>query len=171
MNRDNKLFLSVLTFILLIVLVGCMSTNLGDSSMPGETLPAQGNLNPDNQSSAVGEETQITSYAMMPAPVLGVVLDQDGKVLFVKSGSAAEKAGVAVDDVLESVNGISISSDREKAHEVISSTADGELIDLQYNHGGRSITTKAQPSRPTPLLRADGTMTTPTPVLPPEDYL
>lgn len=46
----------------------------------------------------------VTAFQLSPAPVLGIVIDQEMKIISVESDSAAEQAGLQVGDILKSIH-------------------------------------------------------------------
>ena len=96
MNK-KKIYTLIETSLLIIFLVtGCVSQN------STKNIPDQ------------SEETKIVAYALYPEPVLGIVIDSDGKILHVEPGSAAERAGLVSGDILISIDSISVNSERDK---------------------------------------------------------
>ncbi|HAF47924.1 MAG TPA: hypothetical protein DCL08_01630 [Anaerolineaceae bacterium] len=73
----------------------------------------------------------------MPAPVLGVVIDSNGKILHVKSGSAAESFGLLVGDTLISIDGVSIISERDKVRELIRANTEKTETELRYQRNDK----------------------------------
>jgi S1-C subfamily serine protease len=121
------------------------------------------NLTP-NQSES---ETPYASFSSYPAPVLGVVIDEFGKVINVEPGSAAEEAGITRDDILETVNGVSVNLERENVRRMVRETSSDRFLRVKLNRKGSEIEISVKPTPPTP--RTDKAI--PTPVSPPFDYL
>jgi membrane-associated protease RseP (regulator of RpoE activity) len=117
-------------------------------------------------SSTDTSETSI-AFVSMPAPVLGIVIDQDNTVKYVEPGSSAEQAGISQGDILQTVNGLSINSDREKVRKIIREAGKDQILSIHLKRKGNDIVIQVKPAPPTPKLG----MATPTPVFPPFDYL
>gem|GEM_PF-6592063 len=54
----------------------------------------------------------VTMFAVEPAPVLGVVVDQNMQIIFIEPESAAERAGFKIGDTLVRVNSIRVDKPR-----------------------------------------------------------
>ena len=117
------------------------------------------------------EETKIVAYALYPEPVLGIVIDSDGKILHVEPGSAAERAGLVSSDILISIDSISVNSERDKVRDLIRSNTEEMKMEIQYQRGENVIVTQITPSQKIQQSDDQAPRLTPTPVLPPEDYL
>ena len=153
MNR-KKIYTLIETSLLIIFLVtGCVSQN------STKNIPDQ------------SEETKIVAYALYPEPVLGIVIDSDGKILHVEPGSAAERAGLVSSDILISIDSISVNSERDKVRDLIRSNTEEMKMEIQYQRGENVIVTQITPSQKIQQSDVQAPRLTPTPVLPPEDYL
>ena len=142
---------------------------LGVAACVQSTTPAA------TQSTTRSVEVVSASYA---APGLGIVIDEKMQVVNVESGSAAELAGVQIGDLLQSLDGISFATEREKVRYTVatSRTIDEEKgqympldkpLQLLLIRKGETMTLPITPGgtgRP-----GDGP--TPTPVWPPFDRL
>jgi membrane-associated protease RseP (regulator of RpoE activity) len=78
---------------------------------------------------------QSIPHGLMPAPALGVVVDPDMKVIDIDPGSAAEKAGIQVGDVLLSVDDVPLASERDTAEDLLSESP-GEAVYEKYRETG-----------------------------------
>lgn len=153
MNK-KKIYTLIETSLLIIFLVtGCVSQN-STKNIPGQS-----------------EETKIVAYALYPEPVLGIVIDSDGKILHVEPGSAAERAGLVSSDILISIDSISVNSERDKVRDLIRSNTEEMKMEIQYQRGENVIVTQITPSQKIQQSDDQAPRLTPTPVLPPEDYL
>ncbi|GEM_PF-2376999 len=153
MNK-KKIYTLIETSLLIIFLVtGCVSQN------STKNIPDQ------------SEETKIVAYALYPEPVLGIVIDSDGKILHVEPGSAAERAGLVSSDILISIDSISVNSERDKVRDLIRSNTEEMKMEIQYQRGENVIVTQITPSQKIQQSDDQAPRLTPTPVLPPEDYL
>ncbi len=142
-----------ISFIIFVFLTGCATKN--------------SIMEKPNQS----EETKIVTYGLFLQPVLGIVIDSDGKILHVEPGSAAEIAGLMYGDLLISIDGSSIISEREKVRELIRSNTEDREMEIQYQRGEKVFMAQITPSQQMPQSTDQVPKLTPTPVLPPEDYL
>ena len=153
MNK-KKIYTLIETSLLIIFLVtGCVSQN------STKNIPDQ------------SEETKIVAYALYLEPVLGIVIDSDGKILHVEPGSAAERAGLVSGDILISIDSISVNSERDKVRDLIRSNTEEMKMEIQYQRGENVIVTQITPSQKIQNSDDQTPKLTPTPVLPPEDYL
>ena len=153
MNK-KKIYTLIETSLLIIFLVtGCVSQN------STKNIPDQ------------SEETKIVAYALYPEPVLGIVIDSDGKILHVEPGSAAERAGLVSSDILISIDSISVNSERDKVRDLIRSNTEEMKMEIQYQRGENVIVTQITPSQKIQHPDDQTPKRTPTPVFPPEDYL
>ena len=109
----------------------------------------------------------VTFAASYPAQVLGVVIDPEGKVLYVEPGSAAEKGGISIGDVVQKVNNLAVTSERQQIRTEIQETKKGQSVIVALQRNGSFVVLGVKPSPPT--SRAG--MATATPVAPPNDYL
>ena len=109
------------------------------------------------------EEVAAPSMVDFPARVLGIVVDQDMRVLHVESGSAADQAGLHVGDVLETLNGVPFSDNAERVKELIRST---ERVQVTFQRSGENMTLEIIPAPPP----GRPNLPTPTPVPPSQDY-
>lgn len=153
MNK-KKIYTLIETSLLIIFLVtGCVSQN------STKNIPDQ------------SEETKIVAYALYPEPVLGIVIDSDGKILHVEPGSAAERAGLVSGDILISIDSISVNSERDKVRDLIRSNTEEMKMEIQYQRGENVIVALITPSQKIQHPDDQTPKRTPTPVFPPEDYL
>ena len=153
MNKKKIYTLIEISLLFIFLVTGCVSQNVTN----------------DNQDSS--EETRIVDYALFPQPVLGIVIDSEGKILHVEPGSAAEIAGLVSGDILISIDGISVNLERDKVRELIRSNTEEMKMEIQYQRGENVIVTQITPSRQIQQSNDQAPKLTPTPVLPPEDYL
>jgi S1-C subfamily serine protease len=109
----------------------------------------------------------VVSMASYPSAVLGVVIDQAGKVLYVESGSAAERAGIARDDVLQKVNNFSVKSAREQVRSAIQAAEGKQIVIELLKPDGNVTVMNAKLSASAP--RTGSATATPLPAN--EDYL
>jgi predicted metalloprotease with PDZ domain len=104
--------------------------------------------------------------ATSPGDELGVVVDKDMKVLDVEPGSAAEKAGVQVGDVLDTVEGVSVGKDKDKVKNLIREPKKDKKLKLKLKRADKDMEVDISPAPPVPRPGA----ATPTPVFAPQDY-
>ena len=153
MNKKKIYTLIEISLLFICLVTGCISQN------STKELPDQ------------SEETKIVAYALFPQPVLGIVIDNDGKILYVEPGSASERAGLVSGDILISIDGFSVTSERDKVRELIRSNTEEMKMEIQYQRGENVILTQITPSQKIQNSDDQTPKLTPTPVLPPEDYL
>ena len=153
MNKKKIYTLIEFSLLFICLVTGCISQN------STKELPDQ------------SEETKIVAYALFPQPVLGIVIDNDGKILYVEPGSASERAGLVSGDILISIDGVSVTSERDKVREVIRSNTEEMKMEIQYQRGENVIVTQITPSQKIQNSDDQTPKLTPTPVFPPEDYL
>ena len=153
MNKKKIYTLIEFSLLFICLVTGCISQN------STKELPDQ------------SEETKIVAYALFPQPVLGIVIDSDGKILYVEPGSASERAGLVSGDILISIDGFSVTSERDKVRELIRSNTEEMKMEIQYQRGENVIVTQITPSQKIQNSDDQTPKLTPTPVLPPEDYL
>ena len=153
MNKKKIYTLIEISLLFICLVTGCISQN------STKELPDQ------------SEETKIVAYALFPQPVLGIVIDNDGKILYVEPGSASERAGLVSGDILISIDGFSVTSERDKVRELIRSNTEEMKMEIQYQRGENVIVTQITPSQKIQNSDDQTPKLTPTPVFPPEDYL
>lgn len=153
MNKKKIYTLIEISLLFICLVTGCISQN------STKELPDQ------------SEETKIVAYALFPQPVLGIVIDSDGKILYVEPESASERAGLVSGDILISIDGFSVTSERDKVRELIRSNTEEMKMEIQYQRGEIVIVTQITPSQKIQPSDDQTPKLTPTPVLPPEDYL
>jgi S1-C subfamily serine protease len=105
--------------------------------------------------------------ASMPAPVLGIVVDQSMIVLHVEPGSAAEQIGIQRGDLIDAVEGIVVATNREAVRDTIRMAKANQKLHLKIRRSGMELALEVVPSSPA----ARPNQPTPTPVLLPQDYL
>ena len=153
MNKKKIYTLIEFSLLFICLVTGCISQN------STKELPDQ------------SEETKIVTFASFPQPVLGIVIDSDGKILYVEPGSASERAGLVSGDILISLDGFSVTLERDKVRELIRSNTEEMKMEIQYQRGENVIVTQITPSQKIQNSDDQTLKLTPTPVLPPEDYL
>jgi len=153
MNKKKIYTLIEFSLLFICLVTGCISQN------STKELPDQ------------SEETKIVTFASFPQPVLGIVIDSDGKILYVEPGSASERAGLVSGDILISLDGFSVTLERDKVRELIRSNTEEMKMEIQYQRGENVIPTQITPSQKIQNSDDQTPKLTPTPVLPPEDYL
>src|SRR5690606_14185718 len=153
MNKKKIYTLIEFSLLFICLVTGCISQN------STKELPDQ------------SEETKIVTFASFPQPVLGIVIDSDGKILYVEPGSASERAGLVSGDILISLDGFSVTLERDKVRELIRSNTEEMKMEIQYQRGENVILTQITPSQKIQNSDDQTPKLTPTPVLPPEDYL
>lgn len=109
----------------------------------------------------------MASFPSYPSQALGVVIDQDGKVLYVEPGSAAEQAGISRDDVLQEVNNLPVNSEREQVRTTIRESKKDQILSVKLKRNGNGVILNVKPSP----LAPQPSKVTPTPVSAPLDYL
>ena len=153
MNKKKIYTLIEFSLLFICLVTGCISQN------STKELPDQ------------SEETKIVTFASFPQPVLGIVIDSDGKILYVEPGSASERAGLVSGDILISIDGFSVTSERDKVRELIRSNTEEMMMEILYQRGENVILTQITPSQKIQNSDDQTPKLTPTPVFPPEDYL
>ena len=153
MIKKFSFLLTSIVLAILIILTGCQRQDA------------------ETETSNQSEETKVISYVLMPAPVLGVVIDSNGKILHVESGSAAESFGLLVGDTLISIDGVSIISERDKVRELIRANTEKTEMELRYQRNDNIVVIQISPSQQPQFSIDQEIKVTPTPVLPPEEYL
>ena len=111
-------------------------------------------------------ETPIAVFASHPAPVLGVLIDEDGKVVYVEPGSAAEEAGITRGDLLETIAGIAVDK-REDVRVIVRGASSDQFLKVKIKRNGSEIELSIRSRPPTPRTGK----ATPTPVSSLFDYL
>ncbi len=114
---------------------------------------------------------QIEEIFFYAADGLGVVVDENVKVLHVEVGNSAERAGLQVGDILETLDGVSIAKDRELVKEMLRANSHGQLqpekrFKLLLRRGDQELEIEVNPG---PMLPEPGEVGA-TPVWPPQDY-
>jgi S1-C subfamily serine protease len=111
--------------------------------------------------------TTITDYAapVYAALVLGVVVDQQLRVVAVVAGSAAGQAGLQPGDIIARVNGITITS-AAAGKQLIRQAHAGQQIALTVERNGQTLVLPVQLAGP----RGQPGQATPTPVPSNLDY-
>lgn len=110
------------------------------------------------------------TYIEYASDSLGVVVDENLKVLHIEVDSAAEKAGLQLGDILETIDGISFTKDREKARTRITTPrqdqTQAKILKLTFKRADKAfeVDVNLAPPNPQPV---EGTGT---PVPTPEDY-
>ena len=72
------------------------------------------------------------SEASYAAPELGIVVDEKMQVVHVVIGSAAEKAGVQVGDLLQSLDGVALATNVQKVKELVQTSRAIDETTRQY---------------------------------------
>lgn len=96
---------------------------------------------------------------LKPAPVLGVVVDRNLRVVDVEVGSAGEQAGIRRGDVIREVGSAAVATPADAA-EMIRQVKAGQLLVITLSRDGHEVTLQA---RLTPPTGRTG-QSTPTPV-------
>lgn len=109
----------------------------------------------------------VVQFASYPALVIGVVIDPDGNVLYVEPGSAAQQAGITPGDLLQKINNLSVSSERQQIHTAIGETMPGQALIVELKRSGNYLVLSVKPTPPT----SHAGVATATPVAAPNDYL
>ena len=146
---------------LIVMLTGLIGRNAGDRNTATQSVTAQAT------STVVG---LVPIEGSEPAPVLGVVVDGNLKVVDVEGGSAAEKAGVQKGDILKKLDNTALTSPAaamETARQRIRSVP-GQKVDVVLQRGGQEIILQVLPSPPASRGTIDNPAPTPTAV--PADF-
>ncbi|MFN8489282.1 MAG: PDZ domain-containing protein [Caldilineaceae bacterium] len=98
--------------------------------------------------------------------MLGVVVDEHMKVLHVEVASAAEKAGIQVGDILDTLDATSFVKDREKVRAKIIEPKPNKKLKLKFKRADKALEVDVSPAPPNPQP-VEGTGT---PVPTPQDY-
>jgi membrane-associated protease RseP (regulator of RpoE activity) len=111
--------------------------------------------------------TTINDYAapVHAVPVLGVVVDQQLRVVAVTTGSAADQAGLQPGDIIMRVNSTAISS-AAAGKQLIRQARAGQQIVLTVELDGQTLIVPVQPAAP----RGQPGQATPTPIPDGLDY-
>lgn len=101
----------------------------------------------------------ITTTGVGPAPVLGIVIDSNMKVVFVEKGGAADKSGIKIGDTLIRINSKRVKQPKA-AREVFykNSAQKSKLVILR---DGKEMTIEIRPAKP--VARAGQATPTPAP--------
>jgi S1-C subfamily serine protease len=94
------------------------------------------------------------------------VINEDGKVVYVEPGSAAEEAGITRDDILETIDGISVDK-RGDVRLIVRRASSDQFLKVKIRRNGSEIELSIRPTPPTPRTGK----ATPTPVSSLFDYL
>lgn len=122
-----------------------------------------------------GGEEVLMPAASSPADTLGIVVDEKMMVLDVEPNSGAEKGGIQVGDIIESINDIPLTDDlsqETKANNAIQAkmaiweSKEGKVVRVQLQREGKVIILEIIPAPPAPRL-SEATVT---PVAPNMDY-
>lgn len=119
--------------------------------------------------------TVVVHEVLLAAPVLGVVVDKALKVLSVDKYSAAERAGIQVGDVLDTLDDLPIQANIGKVKNRIHSAQKDQVLHLKIIRRGTPLDVAVVPFSsqelvyPTP--EPGRLLPTATPVFPPNDYL
>lgn len=180
-KRTNALPVLAMIFVLPLLL-SCGSTAV-QSSQSTPTTIVQGPVALLPSPTLMGTPgVPSYSYGMI---VLGVVVDSKGTVLQVEKDSGAEKAGIQVGDRIKAINGIDIEKDRGNGKDKVRSIKIGDKVKVKLKRSKTTaqagVETTAQAGVETtdeievevaPYYQGSSQNgETPTPVLPPEDYL
>jgi len=98
------------------------------------------------------------------APVLGIVIDLNGKILHIETNSAAEAAGLQRGDIVQSITGLNVRADRfREIASKVHNTPAGNLINVIVERNNAVTELKVSPKSPV------GTSNQPTPTAVPQD--
>jgi len=153
MIKKFSFLLTSIVLVILIILTGCQRQDA------------------ETETSNQNDETKVIPYGLTPAPVLGVVIDSNGKILHIESGSAAESFGLLVGDTLISIDGVSIISERDKVRELIRANTEKTEMELRYQRNDNIVVIQISPSQQPQFSIDQEIEATPTPVSPPDEYL
>ncbi|CAN5854092.1 hypothetical protein BH10CHL1_BH10CHL1_22590 [soil metagenome] len=119
-----------------------------------------------NQTTAVGIVSYPDEASSSGGDELGVVVDENMRVLSVAPGWPAAVAGMQVGDVLDSVEGVSFAKDKVKAKEVIRERKEDKKLKLKVKRDDKELEINI-----TSFQRPSGAnLPTATPVPQSEDY-
>lgn len=107
---------------------------------------------------------------ILPAPVLGVVIDEQDQVLYVEPNGAADKAGVQAGDTLIALDDMVLANEKEKIKKHVSDKEKDAEMTLTYKRDGKEKKVKVKSDLP-PIPPPEKHIGTPTPVYAPNDYL
>jgi predicted metalloprotease with PDZ domain len=145
----------------------------GQASQPQVLAPAPTELatvDPTVTPSVTGTQWITTVIVEYAPDVLGVVVDEKLQVIHIEVDSPAEKAGLQVGDMLESLAGISFVTEREKVRaKILEPNLDPtqhRTLKLIFARGKQMIAVDVTLTPPNPQP-VEGTGT---PVWPPQDY-
>lgn len=105
-----------------------------------------------------------------PAPMPGVVVDEQNHVVDVPTGGTADIAGVQVGDTLIALDDIPFAKERKKIKQHLSTKERGTEMTLTYERNGQEKQLKLTPNT-VPLTLPAPDAPTPTFILPPYDFL
>lgn len=110
-------------------------------------------------------QTREETHTFYAAPVLGVVVDKDMRVLDVEAHGAAARAGLQRGDVIETIEGIPLAVDKARVKQAIVQAKLTQKLTMKIKRGGLDAVLTVLPAPP---VFEPGP--TPTPVPPDEDY-
>lgn len=122
-----------------------------------------------------GGEAVLVASSSEPADILGIIVDENMKVLDVERESGAAKGGVQIGDIIEAINDIPLIGDLSQetkadnamqAKMAIWEPKEGKVVRVQLQREGKVIILEITPAPPAPRL-SEATVT---PVAPNMDY-
>ncbi len=184
-NRKRRTISSAFNIVVFIFLVATLSIllwQLPNRAPSAAQIQTQGQI--DNAPTGVVIETETVpveeiplessilmteTYVLYLAPELGIVTDEKLNIILIEPGSAAEKAGLQLGDILERIEGIPLvlAEDRSKAKQVYRHNLEGMEMQLTVIRNGETLELPFVPMRPSNLPE---NMPTITPVWPPYDF-
>lgn len=113
----------------------------------------------------LGTQQYKTYHSLVPAPVLGIVVDKNFVVLHVEPNSAAKLAGIQIGDNIEAFDALLAATQGMQMREAIQSVHPGSRHVLHIKRADESLAIEITPKTPTFNPQA-----IPTPVVSPYNY-
>lgn len=112
--------IALLILLLLLLLAGLLTTCLGTQNGP--------------------------TFALYPAPIFGVVVAPNLKVVEVEVDSAAAKAGIQTGDIIESIDNVNVASP-QAAMQAARQVQAKQQASLALKRNGQKVVVRVQPGR------------------------
>ncbi|MCL4508931.1 MAG: PDZ domain-containing protein [Chloroflexi bacterium] len=104
--------------------------------------------------------------ALEPAPVLGVVVDRQMRIVDIEAGSTAQRAGIRRGDTLIAIGTVPVASPSAARQAFRRVARPGQTLRVTVNRGGRALVFQVVAAPPVGHSGAP----TPTPVPPTQEY-
>lgn len=179
MKSTHRVVYLVVCLIVFSLLTACFASlrNMGQTGSPSQPqvlAPAPTEIttvDPIVTPSITGTQWITTVIVDYGSDVIGVVVDEKLQAIHIEVDSPAEKAGLQVGDILESLNDISFATDRQKVKDMIHAPRIGKstpekILKLKFKRRDQDLEVDVRPG-PETVQPVEGTGT---PVWPPQDY-